>query len=98
MASALDQLPEPVAAGLTGFVTAARQAFGEDLLSITLFGSAAEGRLRATSDVNVIVVLARAEPAGLAAIGEAYRLARAAIGLSAMFIRESEIAAASEAF
>jgi predicted nucleotidyltransferase len=98
MASALDTLPEPVAAGLAAFVAAAQQAFGDDLVSLTLFGSAAEGRLRATSDVNVIVVLARGDAAGLAAIGDAYRLARAAIRLSAMFILETEIAAASEAF
>ena len=98
MASSLDSLPEPVAAGLAAFVTAAQAAFGNDLVSLTLFGSAAEGRLRPTSDVNVIVVLARGDAAGLEAIGDAYRLARAAIRLSAMFILETEIAAASEAF
>jgi predicted nucleotidyltransferase len=98
MASPLGSLPEPVAAGLAGFVVAAQQAFGEDLVSVTLFGSAVEGRLRPTSDVNVIVVLARGDATRLAAIGEAYRLARAAIRLSAMFILETEIAAATEAF
>jgi hypothetical protein len=56
------------------------------------------GRLRPTSDVNVVVVLARYDPARAAAIGDAYRLAQAAIRLSAMFIVESEIGAASEAF
>ncbi len=63
-----------------------------------LFGSAAEGRLRQTSDVNLIVVLARVDGERLAQIGEAYRLAHAAIRLGAMFILESEIAVASEAF
>jgi len=98
MASSFDQLPEQVTAVLTGFVTAAQQVFGEGLVSVTLFGSAAEGRLRPTSDVNVIVVLAREDAERLAAIGDAYRLAHAAIRLSAMFILESEIAAANEAF
>jgi hypothetical protein len=98
MTSSLDTLPEPVATGLAAFVAAAQQAFGEDLVSLTLFGSAAEGRLRPTSDVNVIVVLAHDDADGLAAIGDAYRVARAAIRLSAMFILESEIAAANEAF
>ena len=98
MTASLGALPEPVAAGLAAFVAAAQQAFGDDLVSLTLFGSAAEGRLRPTSDVNVIVVLVREDAERLAAIGDAYRLARAAIRLSAMFILETEIAAASEAF
>jgi predicted nucleotidyltransferase len=91
-------LPEEVRSALGAFVTAAIQGFAEDLSSIVLFGSAAEGRLRATSDVNVMVVLGRAEPTRLAAIGNAYRLAHAAIRLSAMFILEAEIPAASDAF
>ncbi|MBV9687112.1 MAG: hypothetical protein JO096_07850 [Alphaproteobacteria bacterium] len=63
-----------------------------------LFGSAAEGRLRATSDVNLVVVLRRVDPKKLDAIGEAYRFAHAAVGLSAMFLLESEIAVAKDAF
>jgi predicted nucleotidyltransferase len=94
----MDQLPEPVRVGLGAFTAAARQAFTDDLVSVVLFGSAAEARLRETSDVNVIVVLARLNPARLKAIGDAYRLAHAAIRLSAMFILESEVAVASEAF
>ena len=84
-----DRLPEAARAGLDAFTAAARQVFAEDLVSLVLFGSAAEGRLRATSDVNVIVVLARLDPARLKAIGDAYRLAHAAIRLSAMFLLES---------
>lgn len=38
-------------------VTALRAALGEDLVSVVLFGTAAEDKLRATSDVNVIIVL-----------------------------------------
>ncbi|MBV9829185.1 MAG: hypothetical protein JO001_26500 [Alphaproteobacteria bacterium] len=91
-------LPEPVRAALAGFSAAAERCFGVDLVALTLFGSAAEGRLRPTSDVNLIVVLTRCDAARLAAIGDAYRLAQTAIRLSAMFIAESEIAAASEAF
>jgi hypothetical protein len=94
----MDQLPEPVRAGLGAFTAATRQVFADDLVSVVLFGSAAEARLRKTSDVNVIVVLARLDPARLEAIGDAYRLAHAAIRLSAMFILASEIAVASDAF
>jgi len=58
-------LPEAVREGLTDFTAAARQAFAADLLSIVLFGSAAEGRLRQASDVNVVVVLRRDDPKNL---------------------------------
>ena len=33
----LDQLPEPVRAGLKAFTTATRQVFADDLVSIVLF-------------------------------------------------------------
>ena len=94
----VDRLAEPARGAINAFVAAAQRVFADDLVSITLFGSAAEARLRPTSDINVIVVLARVEPDQLAAIGEAYRLAHAAARLSAMFIRESEIASTQEAF
>jgi len=55
--AALRDLSDVAARVLDEFVAAAREAFGHDLVSIVLFGSAAEGALRATSDVNVIVVL-----------------------------------------
>jgi predicted nucleotidyltransferase len=42
-------------------IAEANQAFGTDLLSITLYGSGAEGRLRETSDLNLIFVLKRFE-------------------------------------
>ncbi len=98
MAAGSALLPEAVRTALSEFTAAARQAFAEDLRSVVLFGSAAEGRIRQTSDVNVVVVLRRADPANLEAIGEAYRLAHAAIRLSAMFILKSEIDIAKDAF
>jgi predicted nucleotidyltransferase len=91
-------LPEAVRTTLSEFIAAAQRAFAEDLLSVVLFGSAAEGRIRQTSDVNVVVVLRRIDPTKLEAIGEAYRFAHAAIRLSAMFILESEIGVAKDAF
>jgi predicted nucleotidyltransferase len=98
MAAGSALLPEAVGSALSEFTAAAQQAFADDLSSVVLFGSAAEGRLRSTSDVNVVVVLRRADPAKLEAIGKDYRLAHAAIRLSAMFILESEIAVAKDAF
>ena len=98
MAAGSALLPEAVRSALTEFTAAAQQAFADDLSSVVLFGSAAEGRLRSTSDVNVVLVLRRADPAKLEAIGKDYRFAHAAIRLSAMFILESEIAVAKDAF
>ena len=98
MAAGSAQLPEAVRTALSEFTGAAQRVFAEDLLSVVLFGSAAEGRLRPTSDVNMVVVLRRVDPAKLEAIGEACRLAHAAIRLSAMFILDSEIVVAKDAF
>jgi predicted nucleotidyltransferase len=98
VASVSAQLPEAVRTTLSEFTAAAQQAFAEDLLSVVLFGSAAEGRLRATSDVNVVLALRHVDPKKLEAIGEAYRFAHAAIRLSAMFILETEISVAKDAF
>jgi hypothetical protein len=98
MMAVIDQLPDAVRNAIDAFVASAREAFVDDLVSVTLFGSASEGRLRPTSDVNVIIVLSRCDPARLAAIGDAYRMAHAAIRLSTMFILDTEIAGAAEAF
>ena len=91
-------LPQDVGAGLESFVSSAREALGEDLVSMVLFGSAAEGRMRATSDVNLLVVLARFDPARIDRLREPLRLAHATIRLEAMFVLEGEVADASEAF
>lgn len=91
-------LPEPVRYALTDFCTAAQAAFGGDLESIVLFGSAAEGRLRATSDVNVLVVLKRFEQPQADRVREATRLAFAAVKLRPMFVLLDELPLAAEAF
>ncbi len=83
---------------LAAFVDAARDALGSDLRSIVLFGSAAEGKLRATSDVNVVLVLSAFDPAKVDPLRETFRAARAAVRLSPMILLESEIPAAAEAF
>lgn len=94
----LDDLPEDVRTGLAGFVAATRDALGEDVVCIALFGSAAEGRLRATSDVNLALVLKRFEPGKVDALREPLRFAHATIGLEVMFLLEPEIAQARDAF
>lgn len=91
-------LPEAVQRALDTFVGAARNALGDDLESIVLYGSAVEGRLRATSDVNLILVLRRFEVAAVDPLREALGAAEAAVRLAPMFLRRDEVAAAAEAF
>ena len=94
----LSDLPPQVSRVLNEFGEAAQSAFGADLKSIILFGSAAEGRLRATSDVNLILILSQFDQHGAAALREPLRVAQAAIRLSPMFIVEAELPAAITAF
>lgn len=83
---------------LKDWVDEASRALGADLTSVVLFGSAAEDRLRPSSDVNLVMVLRRFEPQAMAALREAFRAAHAAIRLQIMFLLESEIAEAKDAF
>ncbi len=96
--AATSDLPANVGRVLSEFVEDARKAFGGELRGIVLYGSAAEGRLRATSDVNVVVVLSSFEQAAVDRIREGLRVAQAAVRLAPMFLLESEIPAAAEAF
>lgn len=92
------QLAIRAKAVLDEFSLDAQAALQDSLRSIILFGSAAEDALRATSDVNVIVVLHRFEPQRIDALRDALIKARVAIRLEVMFLLESEITTASEAF
>jgi len=98
VATLLADLPADVAAALDDFVAAARVAFADRLESVVLFGSAAEAALRATSDLNVILVLTAFERTQADQVGEAVRHAHATVRLRAMFLLADEVAAAAEAF
>lgn len=91
-------LPPEVAAEIDRFVASTREALGDDLVSMVLFGSAAEGRMRATSDVNLLVVLANFDAGRVDRLREALRHAHAVIRLEAMFVLERELGRAAEAF
>lgn len=91
-------LPPNVGRGLTGFVEQARSAFADDLRAVVLYGSGAEGKLRATSDVNLLLVLSAFDQKKADQLREPLRLAQAAIRLTAMFLLESELRPAMEAF
>lgn len=90
-------VPEEVRTVVDGLVDAVRAAFGDALRSAILYGSGAEGRLRPTSDINLLFVLARFDGAA-DAIREPFRFAQAAANVNAMFVLESELAEASGAF
>jgi len=94
----LADLPADVAGRLTDFVAAARDAFGDRLESVVLYGSAAEAALRATSDVNVILVLSAFDRERADRLRAPLRIAHGAIRLRAMFLLAGEVADAAEAF
>lgn len=83
---------------LDEFVQEAHHAFGEDLLSVILFGSAAEGRMRQQSDVNLIVYLARFEQAHVDDFRSALRVCHSAIRASVMFLLRDELPEAARLF
>jgi len=91
-------LPPNVRRVLTEFVAAALAAFGDDLRAVVLYGSAAEGKLRASSDVNLLLVLAQFDRTKADQVREPLRSAHAAIQLTAMFLLEAEVPAAMQAF
>ena len=91
-------LPPDVERHLQLFVTAAQTAFGADLAAVVLFGSAADGQLRATSDVNLLLLLKRFDPASADVLRAPLRMANAAIDLQVMFLLEGELLDAADAF
>ena len=94
----VEGLPAPVAAMLDMFLASAREALSSDLVSAVLFGSAAEGRLGPSSDVNLLLVLRTFAPDRIGRMRDALLTAEAAIKLRVMFLLESEVAHAAEFF
>ncbi len=84
--------------GLGAFVEAAIAALASTLRSVVLFGSAAEGRLRSTSDVNVILVLRAFDIDRMDKLREPLQVAAVAARVAPMFVLEGELAAAETAF
>jgi hypothetical protein len=95
---AAGDLPDTIARVLDEFVAEARAALGPTLQSIVLFGSAAENRIRATSDVNVVVVLTSFDRAGIETLRPSLARAHAAIQLEILWLQATELTAAAEAF
>lgn len=91
-------LPDDIHAVLSPLVAAAKEAFGPDLVSLVLFGSAAEGRLRPTSNVNLLFVLDRFDQSKADSFREPLRAGHAALKLSTMFVLQSELHDSFEVF
>lgn len=91
-------MPSNVSRSLVGFIESACESFGEDLRSVVLYGSGAEGNLRPSSDINLLVLLSVFDRAKADTLREPLRLTHAAIGLKAMFLLEQELRPASESF
>jgi len=85
-------------AGVGVFVDAAITVLGPTLRSVVLFGSAAEGRLRPTSDVNLILVLRAFDVDRMDKLREPARLATIGARVAPMFVLDSELEAAESAF
>jgi predicted nucleotidyltransferase len=91
-------LPADIASTLDDFRAKSIEAFGDSLKSLLLFGSAAEGRLRATSDINLIMVFSHLDLDRVKAWRSDVELLVAAIDLQPLILLEDEIPAAAEAF
>ncbi len=94
----LADLPSEIQKLLTDLVESAQTAFQDDLKSVVLFGSGAEGRLRATSDLNLLFVLEHFEKERVDAFREPFRAAYVAGRASVLFVLESELSRVAESF
>jgi predicted nucleotidyltransferase len=92
------QRVETVEAVVAELVQAAREALGHDLISVVLFGSAAESRLRANSDVNLLMLLKSFDAQRIDGLREPLRLAHAAARVEVMLLLADELPLAAELF
>jgi len=91
-------LPADVAGALEEFKNTSVESFGDALKSMLLFGSAAEGRMRATSDVNLLLVFSRIDLERVEQWRSQVEALAAAIDLQPLVLLEDEISAAADAF
>ncbi len=84
---------------LTQLVEKLRKAYGERLVSVVLYGSAATGDYHPRfSDLNVLCVLTEITPRELAASGEVFRWWRELGNPSPLLLTEGEVATATDCF
>jgi predicted nucleotidyltransferase len=83
---------------LKDFIAEAQACFADRLIAAILFGSAAEGRMRPSSDVNLLLVVHHFDSKDAATLSKPLAFARAALRLQVMFLEESEIQPAAQCF
>ena len=93
-----DALPAAVRAWVSQSSQALIESLGEELEALILFGSAAEGLMRASSDVNLLVVLRRFDSDRIDRVSDVLQNAAAAVELHPMFLLLSELPIATESF
>jgi predicted nucleotidyltransferase len=103
MESTIDnKIPEPLPGAVRAWLSQSSRtlidSLGEDLEALILFGSAAEGLMRASSDVNLLVVLRRFNPERIDRASAVLQDAAAAVELHPMFLLGSELPLAAESF
>lgn len=91
-------LPAEVRTWLSEAANALVGAYADDLEALILFGSAAEGRMRASSDVNLLIVLKRFDAVQSDRVSEVMESAAAAVELHPMFVLTTELQLAAESF
>lgn len=96
--TAIYNLPAAAATILEEFLAALLQTAGPQLLSVVLFGSAAEGRLKPNSDINLLVITDHLSLSQLDKVRTALRVGRAVHGLTVMFLERAELSVAAESF
>ena len=93
-----DALPAAVRAWVSQSSQALIESLGEELEALILFGSSAEGLMRASSDVNLLVVLRRFDSDRIDRVSDVLQNAAAAVELHPMFLLLSELPIATESF
>ena len=83
---------------LNTFVDTMKQKLGSELISVILFGSAAENRMRPQSDINLLVVLRSCQLETLNKINTDYREQRGLIKLTCLFLEKEDLPAAFISF
>ena len=91
-------LPQAVRAWLSQSSQSLIECIAEDLEALILFGSAAEGLMRASSDVNLLIVLRRFDPQRIDRVSGVLQDAAAAVELHPMFLLSGELPIAAHSF
>ena len=83
----------------TDFLEMAKEAFGDNLRSVTVYGSAIEGRfVDGQSDVNVLIILGSADPKAVSALGRSASKVMRRNRITPLLLTESEFTSSADVF